>query len=87
MTGEGRLDGPSFEGKVVGGVLADSTDLGVPVVAIVGQASADAAAIARTKTAELVVLSERFGLSRAMGDAAACVEEVAGELLPLRSTE
>ena len=30
MTGEGRLDASSFDGKVVGGVLEWATDAGVP---------------------------------------------------------
>jgi glycerate kinase len=76
VTGEGRLDGPSFDGKVVGGVVEASAALGVPVLAIVGQATDDVAALARAKGADLVVLSERYGLERAMRDTAACVEEV-----------
>ncbi len=85
VTGEGRLDGPSFEGKVVGGVLEDATDLRVPVFAVVGQATADGAATARARGAELVVLSERFGLGRAMRDVETCVEEVVYERLSPRS--
>jgi glycerate kinase len=81
VTGEGRLDGPSFDGKVVGGVVGDSASLAVPVLAIVGQATDDAAGLAREKGAELVVLSERFGLGRAMQDTVACVEEVVRERL------
>jgi glycerate 2-kinase len=85
VTGEGRLDGPSFEGKVVGGVVEESTALGVPVLVIVGQATADAAALARRKGAELVVLSDRYGLDAAMADAAGYVEEVVTERLTSRS--
>jgi glycerate 2-kinase len=86
VTGEGRLDGPSFEGKVVGGVVEDSAAVAVPVLAIVGQATDDAAALAKEKGADLVVLSERFGLARAMRDASACVEEVVRDRLSSRST-
>jgi glycerate 2-kinase len=86
VTGEGRLDRPSFEGKVVGGVVGESTALGVPVLAIVGQATDDAAALARHKGAELVVLAERYGLDTAVADTAACVEEVVRRRLSSGST-
>jgi glycerate kinase len=36
ITGEGRLDQSSFEGKVVSGVLARARTFGIPVLAIVG---------------------------------------------------
>lgn len=39
VTGEGRLDAGSFEGKVVSGVLARARQRGVPVVALAGQTS------------------------------------------------
>ena len=43
VTGEGRLDATSFEGKVVGGVLEWAGDAGVPHVAVIaGQVTADA---------------------------------------------
>jgi glycerate kinase len=38
FTGEGRLDGQSVRGKVVGGVAKHARDAGVPVVAVVGDA-------------------------------------------------
>jgi glycerate 2-kinase len=38
VTGEGFLDAESFDGKVVGGVSEVATHLGVPVVAVVGEA-------------------------------------------------
>jgi glycerate 2-kinase len=38
VTGEGFLDAESFDGKVVGGVSELATHLGVPVVAVVGEA-------------------------------------------------
>lgn len=42
VTGEGRLDGPSFEGKVVGGVLDWARDTGTAAGVITGQATDDA---------------------------------------------
>ena len=38
LTGEGRLDSQSLHGKVVGGVAARAAVLGVPVIALVGEA-------------------------------------------------
>ncbi len=63
VTGEGRLDGPSFEGKVVGGVIEDSA-----AVACAGTRDRRAGDRRRggrraKKGADLVVLSERFGLA------------------------
>jgi glycerate 2-kinase len=85
VTGEGRLDAPSFDGKVVGGVIEDAGARRVPVLAIVGQVTDDAVTTARARGAEVVVLSERFGLARAVRDAAACVEDVVRERLGARS--
>src|SRR5918996_502318 len=43
VTGEGKLDGTSFDGKVVGGVLDWAADAGVRHVAVIaGQATTDA---------------------------------------------
>jgi glycerate kinase len=36
ITGEGQLDATSFAGKVVGGVAAIATEMGIPVLAVVG---------------------------------------------------
>ena len=40
ITGEGQLDETSFDGKVVGGVLALAREVDVPVVAVVGRVAA-----------------------------------------------
>jgi glycerate kinase len=42
VTGEGLLDEGSFAGKVVGGVVSVAAGLGVPVLAVVGQARPEA---------------------------------------------
>lgn len=87
ITGEGFLDDASFEGKVVGGVAEMSSDLGVPVVAVVGEEVADDevhAAAERCGIAEVVSLVARFGRERAMADTVACVEQVAAEVLGAR---
>jgi glycerate 2-kinase len=51
ITGEGRLDATSFDGKVVGGVRSIAAEMGLPVVAVVGSV-AD-----RTDVTDLDVLS------------------------------
>ncbi|HSP03232.1 MAG TPA: glycerate kinase [Acidimicrobiales bacterium] len=88
VTGEGFLDDASFEGKVVGGVAEMASDLGVPVVAVVGEeidAEAVHAAVRECGIAEVVSLVERFGRDRAMTDTVACVEQVVAEVLAARS--
>jgi glycerate kinase len=76
ITGEGRLDEQSFEGKVVGRVqeLADSA--GKPVGAVVGDADQDARERIRH-----VSLVELFGRERAMAEPLWCVERAAAQLL------
>jgi len=84
VTGEGFLDEASFDGKVVGGVAEMAADLGVPVVAIVGEevdSDEVRGAVARSGIAEVVSLVERFGRERAMVDIVACVEEAAAAAL------
>jgi glycerate kinase len=41
ITGEGRIDGQSIDGKVISGVCKRAHQLGVPVIAIVGGAEGD----------------------------------------------
>ena len=76
VTGEGFLDEESFNGKVVGGVLDLATHLGIPAVAVVGE-SFDGAE-QRIPTVSLV---QSFGKARALGDAAGCLRDAAGEVL------
>jgi len=76
ITGEGYLDAQSFEGKVVGGVVALARQALRPVRVIVGDADDDAAA--RVETVRLV---ERFGSDAAMGRTSWCVEQATRGLL------
>ncbi|MFP5255569.1 MAG: glycerate kinase [Acidimicrobiia bacterium] len=76
ITAEGFLDAQSFEGKVVGGVQGLAAELGVPVVAIVGEVFDEVAG-----RIDAVSLVERFGVERAVGDTVACIEEAAAEVL------
>lgn len=74
VTGEGKLDRQSFDGKVVGGILNWCRDLGVPAAAVVGMV-----AEGTEPPVELTVhsLVEQYGTERAMGET---VELVAGEV-------
>jgi glycerate kinase len=76
ITGEGRLDVQSFEGKVVGGVMEVCAEHGVPVAAIVGVADDDV-----RDRIPLAVLADEFGEERALREPLWCVERAAAGLL------
>ena len=78
VTGEGRLDASSFDGKVVGGVLEWATDAGVPHLAVVaGQvAPAGRDELALHAGARLLALTDRvWQAGEAFARAATLVEE------------
>ena len=79
ITGEGRLDATSFDGKVVGGVASLAADADVPVVAVVGAADPDV-----VDRIEVIDLTAGVGVERAMGDTTAVITEVVGEWLAAR---
>ena len=92
LTGEGMLDAQSFEGKVVGGVLAMARDLGVPCTVIAGDvdraarvAGADVkgadVAGADVKGADIVSLAASFGLEAALHETGACLRAAARSVL------
>ena len=70
VSGEGHLDASSFEGKVVGGVAAHATALGVPLFVVAGRIDPEV-----TARVDAVSLVEVFGLERALGDTLSCVTE------------
>lgn len=79
VTGEGFVDAESFDGKVVGGVLALAGELGVPVLVVAGEVfdaeRVEALAAELTSSPVTVVsLVERFGEDRSRRDTRACVE-------------
>jgi len=76
ITGEGRLDPTSFDGKVVGGVASLAAAAGVKAVAIVGRADDGTAS-----PIPVVSLVDRYGEQRAMHDTVECITLAAGELL------
>lgn len=76
VTGEGFVDAGSYEGKVVGGVVAMAEAAGVPVVVIAGDVFDGVGDRAPTRS-----LVATFGDERARADTLACVRElVATEL-------
>jgi glycerate kinase len=78
VTGEGRLDATSFEGKVVGGVLEWATDAGVPHLAVVaGQVAPEGREeLALHAGARLLALTDRvWQAGEAFAQAATLVEE------------
>ena len=82
VTGEGKLDVSSLEGKVVGGVLGWCADFGVPRVAVIaGQVTDDARnALADRADVEVLALTDRvWQAGEAFARAALLVEEAAVE--------
>ncbi|WP_420622554.1 glycerate kinase [Candidatus Poriferisodalis sp.] len=86
ITGEGRLDAGSFDGKVVGGVLEMAAEAGVPVGVVVGarEPGTDPAdwrpPTGESPLTHLVVLTERYGAERSMGDTLSAVRDAAADL-------
>lgn len=69
ITGEGRLDAQSFDGKVVGGVAEIAGECGVDVAAVVGVADSEVRDRIRH-----VAIADEFGLDRAMREPQWCIE-------------
>jgi glycerate kinase len=85
LTGEGRLDGQSLQGKACMGVARAAAALGVPAVAIVGSTGPGAdqctdPAVGGTLT-RYISLAERSGSDRALSEAAALIEETSMETI------
>jgi len=82
VTGEGKLDASSLEGKVVGGVLAWAAELGVPHVAVIaGQVTDEArTALGDRVDAGVLALTDRvWQAGEAYQRAALLLEEAAVE--------
>jgi glycerate kinase len=79
LTGEGRLDAGSFDGKVVGGVVAMAERVGVPASVIAGQSLLESPC--RVPTIDLVL---EFGRDAAIRWAAQSVRQAARRLLAVR---
>ena len=74
VTGEGRLDPHSFEGKAVGCVLELAQSVGTSVLVVVGEAEPEAVRTALAYGARVVSLVERFGMAEARSNTLACIE-------------
>jgi len=76
LTGEGRLDGSSMDGKVVGGVLRMAHSAGVRGAVIAGQVAED---VSLDET--VVSLTVEFGLDRSMFATMSCIAAAAATIL------
>jgi glycerate kinase len=76
VTGEGRADAESFNGKVLGGVFSLADRLGVPVLAIAGEVDPDS-----PPPVPVLSLTDRFGPEAAWHDTLVCVEQLVAEHL------
>ena len=72
VTGEGRFDATSLQGKVVGGVIDRARALGVPVLVVAGSV---APGVRPGPGVDVIELVGRFGVDRSFGDAVGCVRE------------
>jgi glycerate 2-kinase len=76
VTGEGKLDTESFNGKVVGGVLERAATHGVPALAVAGVVDDDVAG-----RATAVSLLDTFGSDASWGDPLGCITAAVAEWL------
>ena len=78
VTGEGRYDATSLQGKVVGGVAEIAAASGTRAIAVVGNADPSASI---PESVELLDLTARFGSERAHADPCGCVREALEDVL------
>ncbi len=83
VTGEGRLDDESFNGKVVGGVCEIARAAGVPVAVIAGAVDPDVVIPAHLAStiSRVISLTEMFGAHRAWTEPLSCIRESVPSLL------
>ena len=81
ITGEGRLDAESFDGKVVGGVAEMAAEVGARLIVVAGTVDESAASFDLGPTGVAVSLTERFGQERALADPAGCSAQAIIDLL------
>lgn len=81
ITGEGRLDSHSFQGKVVGHVVKLANEMGVPVAVIAGSVSEG---LTWDKDEFIFFsLSDHFGAERALNQAKFCLAEASKMLVEI----
>jgi len=76
LTGEGRFDATSYDGKVVGSLLGRCAARALRAVVVAGEID-----LPRGRPPGSLALVERFGHNRAWADPAGCIAEAAAELL------
>ncbi len=82
VTGEGLLDGGSFDGKVVGAVAELAAASEVPLLIVAGACDeAGLQAAGRYPQTTAVSLTETFGETRALDDTLACIQQVVSDYL------
>ncbi len=84
VSGEGRVDATTWQGKVVDAVVRRAAAARRPVLVVAGQVAAEAAVPARRvlpPSLQLVSLSDTFGARRSHDDPAACIRTVVAERL------
>ncbi len=69
ITGEGKLDTQSLHGKVVSGVAAHASKLGVPVIALCGSVELDEHDLCNAGISRAIAISEGQPLEEAMANA------------------
>jgi glycerate kinase len=83
VTGEGRLDETSFQGKVVGGICEIAAEAGVPVAAVVGSVD-DRLDLSLAPGLDVRSLVDEFGPELPFTEPKRCVERTAATLLTPR---
>jgi glycerate kinase len=77
ITGEGRLDATSWQGKVVGAVCERARAAGTPVLVVAGAADGPGP----PDGVEIVTLVEAVGTGRAFGDTLRAIEDATAAVL------
>lgn len=85
ITGEGRLDSTSFDGKVVGGVIRAAQGV-APVLCVAGTVAVELDPVSLAAVGEVVSLVDAVGTERAWRSTAASVADVAKARLRRRTT-
>lgn len=88
LTGEGCLDAQSLHGKATMGVAQAAEILGVPTIAIVGSIGPEGEACGKPDSgglfADVISLTERFGLQRSMAETAPLLAEATADVVRSR---
>jgi len=83
ITGEGKLDGQSIQGKTCIGVAQRAARFGKPVIALVGKADDDAdLCLNHGLTAYHAIVNDQITPQQAMADAARYLQELAAAVFP-----